>query len=160
MHTKAGRKFHAKAYIASASPEEAPSAAFVGSSNFTRAGLSSNVELNIGYDEEASTRKLAAWFEEHWEEGEEITEDFTDVLERTVREYTPWEIYAKSVHELLRGRELTSNEWERTQSEIYPLLDENQKRGYHQLLGMAVIPAAVGAPSCATGSGWGRRSSA
>ncbi|MHC4891957.1 MAG: helicase-related protein [Planctomycetota bacterium] len=156
MHTLAGRKFHAKAYIASDAPEQAPSVAFVGSSNFTRAGLSTNVELNVGYDEEVSTRKLAAWFEEHWEEGEEITEDFTDLLERTVREYSPWEIYAKSVHELLRGRELTSNEWERTKSEIYPLLDENQKRGYHQLLGMAVGPRGRGGAFLCDGVGMGK----
>lgn len=40
-------KFHAKAYITHARQEVIGSAALVGSSNFTRPGLTQNVELNV-----------------------------------------------------------------------------------------------------------------
>lgn len=156
VHTASGYKFHAKAYLIARKAGTPANTALVGSSNFTRPGLSKNVELNVRYDDPASARRLQDWFDEHWEDAEEFTPDLLEVLKGAAADYSPWLVYAKSVHELLRGRELTSNEWERTESRIYPLLDESQKRGYHQLLGMAVGARGRGGAFLCDGVGMGK----
>ena len=125
-------KFHAKAYITHARHAVVGPSALVGSSNFTHPGLSQNVELNVQIQREVG--QLQAWYEEHWEKAEDVTDEILKVIERHVRQYTPFEVYAKALQEYFRGHEMTSTEWERTESRIYPLLDHYQKEGYHALL--------------------------
>ena len=129
-------KFHAKAYITHARREVVGSAALVGSSNFTRPGLTQNVELNVQITGGPVT-VLQEWFDEHWEDGEDATADMLRTIERHVRPFTPFEVYARSLAELFRDQALSAGEWERGESRIYPLLDGYQREGYAQLLDIA-----------------------
>jgi SNF2 family DNA or RNA helicase len=128
-------KFHAKAYITHGKQAVVGSAALVGSSNLTLPGLTTNVELNIQLRREVET--LQKWFEEHWGKAEEISDDILKVIERHTHEYSPFEVYAKSLQEFFRGHELTAGEWEKTKSRVYPVLDQYQKEGYQALIKIA-----------------------
>lgn len=129
-------KFHAKAYITHARMEVVGSAALVGSSNFTYPGLHENIELNVQITG-GQVSVLQEWFNEHWEEAEEVTPEILKVVERHVREYSPFEIYAKSLQEFFRGHELTATEWEHVESKMFPKLDQYQKEGYQSLMKIA-----------------------
>jgi HKD family nuclease len=58
-------KFHAKAYITHTKPEVSSAQALVGSSNFTRPGLTKNVELNVQIQNAREVTQLQEWFEAH-----------------------------------------------------------------------------------------------
>jgi hypothetical protein len=126
-------KFHAKAYITHARLDVVGSAALVGSSNMTRPGLTENIELNVQITG-APVKVLQEWYEEHWERAEDVTPDILRVMERHVREYSPFEVYAKALQEFFRGHELTASEWEREKSVMYRVLAPYQREGYHGLL--------------------------
>lgn len=128
-------KFHAKAYITHAKHAVVGPAALVGSSNFTYPGLTENVELNVQLRREVEL--LQEWYERHWNEAEDITPEFLKVIERHVRDYSPFEVYARALHEFFRGHELTASEWELTQSKMYSVLDTYQKQGYGALMKIA-----------------------
>jgi superfamily II DNA or RNA helicase len=133
IYTK--EKFHAKAYITHAKQAVVGSSALVGSSNFTLPGLTDNVELNVQIRREVE--ELQEWYERHWNEAEDVTQDVLRVIERHTREYTPFEVYAKALQEFFRGHELTTDEWEKTQSAAYPVLDQYQREGYGALMKIA-----------------------
>lgn len=66
---------------------------------------------------------------------------------RHIHEYPPFDVYAKALAELFHRHELTANEWEKTQSRIYPLLDQYQRDGYASLRHTAAtgrVPLASG----------------
>ncbi len=128
----AKEKFHAKAYITHAKQAVVGSTALVGSSNFTVPGLTDNVELNVQIRREVE--ELQKWYERHWNEAEDITGEVLKVIERHIREHVPFEIYAKALQEFFRGHELTVDEWEKTKSRVYPILDQYQREGYGALL--------------------------
>jgi superfamily II DNA or RNA helicase len=133
VYTK--EKFHAKAYITHAKLAVVGSAALVGSSNFTEPGLTRNIELNIQIRREVEL--LQAWFERHWEEAEDITPQVAQVIDRQVRAYQPFEVYAKGLQEFFKGHEMTVGEWEQNASRIYRILDQYQKEGYQALMKIA-----------------------
>jgi SNF2 family DNA or RNA helicase len=133
VYTK--EKFHAKAYITHAKLAVVGSAALVGSSNFTEPGLSRNVELNIQIRREVEV--LQQWFERYWEQAEDVTPEVAAVVERHVREYLPFEVYAKALQEFFKGHEMTVGEWEQDRSSIFPVLDQYQKEGYQALMKIA-----------------------
>lgn len=129
------KKFHAKAYITHSKLAVVGSAALVGSSNFTAQGLRANVELNVQLRREVE--ELQAWFERHWDEAEDITAEVLKVIERHTRPYLPFEVYAKALQEYFRNHEVTAGEWERSQSVMFPILDQYQRDGYGSLLKIA-----------------------
>lgn len=133
VYTK--EKFHAKAYITHAKLAVVGSAALVGSSNFTLPGLSRNIELNIQIRREVEL--LQEWFERHWDDGDEITPEVIEVIDRHVRDYSPFEVYAKALQEFFKGHEMTVGEWEQNVSRVYQLLDQYQKEGYQSLMKIA-----------------------
>ena len=63
-------KFHAKAYITHAKLEVVGAQALVGSSNFTRPGLTKNIELNVQIQSAREVAQLQEWFETHWKRSE------------------------------------------------------------------------------------------
>ncbi len=69
--------------------------ALVGSSNFTRPGLTENVELNVQIQSGREVAQLQEWFEHHWEEAEDITEDVIKLISRHTHAYTPFDIYTE-----------------------------------------------------------------
>jgi hypothetical protein len=138
VYTK--EKFHAKAYITHAKQAVVGSSALVGSSNFTLPGLTNNVELNVQIRREVE--ELQAWYERHWTEAEDLSEEVLRVIERHTRQYSPFEVYAKSLAEFFKGHELTAGEWEHSGPEkcgshMYPLLDQYQRQGYAALMKIA-----------------------
>lgn len=125
-------KFHAKAYITHSKLSVIPSTALVGSSNFSYPGLTDNVELNVQIRNEVEV--LQEWYERHWNDAEDITNEVLKLIERHTSEYKPFDVYAKSLQEFFRGHEMTADEWEKHQSRIYPILAPYQKESYHGLL--------------------------
>jgi superfamily II DNA or RNA helicase len=138
----AKRKFHAKAYITHPRLAVVGSVALVGSSNFTLPGLTENIELNIQIRAPGDVSQLQAWYEQHWQEAEDITPDVLKVIERHIKEYLPFDIYAKAMQEFHRGHEMTDDEWEKAGrqsggSSMYPVLDKYQQDGYKSLMKIA-----------------------
>lgn len=128
-------KFHAKAYITHAKQAIIGSSALVGSSNFTVPGLSENVELNVQIRREVE--ELQEWYERHWQDAEDASEEVLKTIERHTRDYSPFEVYAKALQEFFRSHEITASEWDLQHSKVYPILDEYQKEGYHSLIKIA-----------------------
>jgi superfamily II DNA or RNA helicase len=130
-------KFHAKAYITHAKLEVVGAKALVGSSNFTRPGLTQNVELNIQVQSPGDVQQLQEWFDNHWREAVSVTDDVLAAVERHSRAYPPFDVWAKSLDELFRGYQVTDTEWDETKSLMYPKLDRYQKEAYWALVGIA-----------------------
>ena len=138
-------KFHAKTYIAYFSDEyknhfveamHMPDGfALVGSSNFTHAGLNQNIELNIQV--QTNIDELQAWFEEHWKQSKDITEALLKAIENRCREFSPYDVYMRSMYELFKTRESTVSEWEQHESKIYSMLSQYQRDGYNSLVQIA-----------------------
>jgi superfamily II DNA or RNA helicase len=134
-------KFHAKTYITHARQEVIGSFALVGSSNLTYPGITENIELNVQISG-PPVRVLQEWYEQHWDEAEDVTEELLRVIERHTREYSPFEVYVRALHEFCRGHQLTANEWEKADpasggSRMYDVLDFYQQEGYHALMQIA-----------------------
>lgn len=129
------RKFHAKAYITYPRLDVVGATALVGSSNFTYPGLTENIELNVRIRHDVE--ELQAWYDKYWEEAEDVTPEILKVIQRHTREFSPFEVYMKSLYEYFQGHEMTASEWERSQSVMYKILDHYQKEGYYDLLDKA-----------------------
>ncbi|MBX7132302.1 MAG: hypothetical protein K1X67_06455 [Fimbriimonadaceae bacterium] len=129
-------KFHAKAYITHARLEVVGSSALVGSSNFTYPGLTKNIELNVQITGQP-VAVLQEWYEEHWNEAEDVSSEILKTIERHILEYLPFDIYAKALHEFFRGHALTATEWDETRSKMFPRIDRYQKEAYWALMKIA-----------------------
>ena len=130
-------KFHAKAYLTHGKMDIIGSQALVGSSNFTKPGLTQNIELNVQIQSAREVAQLRDWFEEHWKRARPATDAVVRTVERHVRAFSPFEIYAKALQEYFRGHELTASEWDENESEMFPRLDRYQKEAYWALLKIA-----------------------
>lgn len=91
---------HAKAYLvtpAEGGPDEREGV-IVGSSNLTAAGLSQNLELNMGRHDSAVVERARHWFDDLWEDAEpyEIELIFEDAL----KPRDPWEIFIRVLWQL------------------------------------------------------------
>ena len=104
-------KFHAKAYITHARQEVVGSFALVGSSNLTMPGITENIELNVQIPG-APVSVLQEWYEEHWNNAEDVTAEILQIIERHTRDYSPFEVYLRALQEYFRGHEMTAGEWE------------------------------------------------
>ncbi|HNT26154.1 MAG TPA: helicase-related protein [Anaerolineales bacterium] len=129
------KKFHAKAYITHSNLKVVGSSALVGSSNFTYPGLHQNVELNVQLRREVDV--LQEWYERHWEEAEEVSPDILQTIEKHTREYSPFDVYLRAMVAYFQRHEISVSEWERTESLMYPVLNQYQKEGYHRLMEIA-----------------------
>ena len=138
-------KFHAKAYITHfrddvhanfpASMHVPSGYALVGSSNFTAAGLTKNVELNVQIKDNVD--ELQSWYEDRWNESTDITDAVLKIVENHVKDYSPYEVYLRSMYEFFKGREETVSEWERESSVMYKVLSQYQRDGYNNLVEIA-----------------------
>lgn len=138
-------KFHAKTYITYfrddykeqfISAMNVPDGyALVGSSNFTKAGLTQNIELNVQVKDDVE--QLQNWFEEKWNDGVDITEAVLEVIENHCRDYSPYDVYLRSMYEYFKSREETISEWENHESAIYPGLSQYQRDGYNSMVEIA-----------------------
>ncbi len=138
-------KFHAKAYITYFREEykdqfipamNIPSGyALVGSSNFTRAGITKNIELNVQIKDDIE--QLQEWYEKHWNMATDITEAILKMIENHCREFSPFDVYIRSMYEFFKSREESISEWETNDSVIYKELSQYQKDGYNSLIQIA-----------------------
>ena len=130
-------KFHAKTYITHAKLEVVGAQALVGSSNFTRPGLTKNIELNVQIQSAREVAQLQEWFETHWNEASEVNDALVETVERHTYHFSPFDVYAKALQEFFRGHELTASEWDGTRSQMFPRLDRYQKEAYWALMKIA-----------------------
>lgn len=89
-----GNRFlHGKAFIVGSHGH----GALAGSSNFTRAGLSTNVELNLGNYHPHTVGQVQEWFDELWVEAESY--DLARLFESRFEHHTPWLIFLRMLME-------------------------------------------------------------
>ncbi len=86
---------HAKAYIvaASAGAYGRPEGVIVGSSNLTGAGLTRNLELNLGRYERSVVEQAKQWFDDLWDEAAPY--DLAIIFETAFMPRTPWDIFIR-----------------------------------------------------------------
>lgn len=113
----AKKKFHAKAYITHARSRVIGSSALVGSSNSTHPGLWDNVELNVQLRREVD--QLQAWYETYWGEAEDVSEHLLKIITRHTAEYSPFEIYARALRELMRHTIPDVEAWVKNESKSF-----------------------------------------
>jgi superfamily II DNA or RNA helicase len=130
-------KFHAKTYLFET--RQLWDIAIVGSSNFTKPGLTQNIELNVTTTDPLHLEKLKTWFTEMWKQAGEdtINPDVIKVLEPHLREPDPFEVWAKALFEYFAGREKTDTSWEETESVVWSILSKYQRDGYKNALKIA-----------------------
>ena len=90
---------HAKAYIVSPSINgDVNGTLIAGSSNLTAAGLSTNLELNLGCYDNSTIDKSINWFDDLWEQS--IPFDLAKFFEEIFQFKTPYEIFLRVLWEL------------------------------------------------------------
>ena len=99
IHKNPRRFNHAKCYIF----DEATA---VGSSNFTGAGLATNIELNAILYQPSAQEKVKEWFERRWKEGEDAKTELIDLLESSKfgLPLEPYKMYMKFLYEYYKPR--------------------------------------------------------
>ncbi|HUS49037.1 MAG TPA: phospholipase D-like domain-containing protein, partial [Candidatus Paceibacterota bacterium] len=105
---------HGKAYIFD-------NLVVVGSSIFTRAGLTSNTELNIVSLESEAEYIRKRWFDKFWDQASDFKEELIKILEESrfgSKEYSPYEIFIKTLYELQK-EDLKFDEDEEKSKEEY-----------------------------------------
>lgn len=95
------RFFHAKAWLFRGQDT------VVGSSNLTAAGLTRNLELNLGHHDPEVVSQVETWFDEVWEDAEAY--DLAAIYADLFRDWTPYEIYLRVLLELY-GAELEEDD--------------------------------------------------
>jgi superfamily II DNA or RNA helicase len=131
-------KFHAKTYLFETS--QLSDYAIVGSSNFTKPGLTQNIELNVLTTDQLHLAALKDWFKDMWiQAGDEtINPDVIKVLEPHLREYTPFEVWAKALYEYFAGKQKSDITWEESgDSVVWKELNKYQRDGYRNALKIA-----------------------
>jgi superfamily II DNA or RNA helicase len=130
-------KFHAKAYITHGRFDVIGSQALVGSSNFTRPGLTQNVELNIKIESSSEVAQLQEWYERHWDAAVDVSADVLRVVQRHAREFSPFEVYAQALRSMFGELEPTASEWDQHHSRMFPKLDRYQQEAYWAVVNIA-----------------------
>jgi len=130
-------KFHPKCYLIHTKPAQLVDCALVGSSNFTEPGLTVNVELNLLTTDQLHLRALWEWYEKMWKEAEDAAPEMLKVIERHLRAYSPFEVWAKALYEYFAGREAPVSEWEERESVAFPILSRYQQDAYRQARAIA-----------------------
>lgn len=101
------RPLHGKTYICHRQDLNNPITGFVGSSNLTGPGLTSNFELNVDVVDTVGAETLAQWFEDRWRDkfSRPVTADVLDLLDESwVRREPrrPYEVFLKVCYDLAR----------------------------------------------------------
>ena len=93
---------HAKAYLCWYDEHAEPGSAIVGSSNFTLAGFEGNTELNVRVTGDAEMKELGRWFNELWNDSEDISASLKTELDKSwaLAQTPPYHVYLKALHEL------------------------------------------------------------
>ena len=87
------RFLHGKAWIVT----EGDSGVIAGSANFTFAGLTQNLELNLGQYQPGIVERVRVWFDELWEQAAPF--DLAALYDARFEPYQPWLIYLRMLLE-------------------------------------------------------------
>lgn len=126
-------KFHAKAYLLQR-PEVYPNRmGIIGSGNFTRPGLTRNIELNVELTPEQSAH-LEQWFDERWDEAatDIVTEDVLREIRRQIQLYDPYILYLKALYTW--GFYVQGGSGAPDEVALFDSLDPHQQQAYRQAL--------------------------
>lgn len=98
-------QLHAKLYLLFRADRVTPIVGFLGSSNLTFSGLSSQGELNIDVLDHDAASKLARWFEDRWKDNFclDISQDLIQIIDESwarERLIPPFQIYVKMAYHL------------------------------------------------------------
>ena len=98
-------RLHAKLYLAYRNDPNSPAIGFVGSSNLTLPGLSSQGELNVDVLDHDACSKLSKWFDDRWSDrwALDITKDLIETIEDSWARETPvrpYYVYLKMAYHL------------------------------------------------------------
>ncbi len=106
---------HAKLYLAFRNDPDNPVTAYLGSSNLTMAGLSIQGELNTKITDDLDNEKLAAWFNDRWEDdwSFDISQEIIAALEESWAgiQRRPYHIYLKMAYHLSEEARAGLNEF-------------------------------------------------
>ena len=124
------KKFHAKAYLIDRPAVFPQHLGVIGSGNFTRPGLTQNIELNVQLTPEQTTQ-LAEWYEERWNEAaaDVVTEDVLNEIRRQIDLYDPYAIYLKALYTW--GAQQTGSA-AAVRTKLIDALDPHQEQGYER----------------------------
>ena len=106
------RFLHGKAFVAA----DRSHGVIAGSSNLTRAGLSSNIELNLGNYSPHTVRQVEQWFDELWEQATDY--DLAALFEQRFEFHSPQLIYLRMLWERY-GSEIQQEATEGTAPQIH-----------------------------------------
>lgn len=99
MKIYAREPLHGKTYIMKRESYSSSVLGILGSSNFTRAGLNTNKELNIDVEEGDAARKLEDWFKKLWDDhfSLEITDEIIELISQSWAGdiLSPYDLYLK-----------------------------------------------------------------
>ena len=125
---------HAKVYVARRSENEITEnvdSVITGSSNFSKAGLVTNLEFNVELKDYADIKFAYDKFEELWKYGEPVNEEYIEVIQNQTwlkSDITPYEIYLKTLYEFFKEEINADKEYS-----IENLLPENFIRLQYQM---------------------------
>ena len=88
---------HGKAYLFGTDLFGSPEGVLVGSSNFTAAGLTANLELNLGRYDPTPAGKVKDWFDWLWREAKPF--DLASIYAARYVEYSPYLVYLRVLWE-------------------------------------------------------------
>ena len=95
---------HAKLYLTYRVDRATPIVSYVGSSNLTVSGLSSQGELNVEVTDRDDTKKLEQWFQDRWDDNFclDISEQLAKIIDESWagRSLQPYYIYLKMAYHL------------------------------------------------------------
>ena len=106
MYTEA--PIHAKVYIMRKDPEKVPDmygSVITGSSNFSEAGLSNNLEFNVELKDYHDVEFALDRFETLWKKGIDIKDTYIESVEENTwmkDDITPYQLYLKTIYEFFK----------------------------------------------------------
>ena len=107
---------HAKLYLLYRNDQFNPIIGYLGSSNLTFAGLSSQGELNVDILDNDASLKLSKWFQDRWDDWGciDISDDLVKIIEESwarVEPISPYQIYIKMAYHLSQEARAELNEF-------------------------------------------------
>jgi superfamily II DNA or RNA helicase len=120
---------HGKAYLLLGVPQFGD-LGVIGSSNFTGAGLTTNLELNAILKQQSATDALKRWYEAVWEKSEDYKQKLLCLLTEFTDALKPCEVYFKVLYEAYRDR-LSAKPTDKDGKASPILLADFQRDGYH-----------------------------